>query len=61
MIVDWSSGQAEGAYPGGQDENPASPWYKNQIARWWYGQYYPMIDGMAARKEPGSVIWRIGN
>jgi penicillin amidase len=61
MIVDWGSGQTEGVYPGGQDENPASPWYENQVARWWNGQYYPMIEGAAARKQPGSVIWQIGN
>ena len=61
MIVDWDSGQTEGVYPGGQDENPASPWYENQVARWWNGQYYPMIEGAAARKQPGSVIWRLGN
>ena len=61
MIVDRGSGQTEGVYPGGQDENPASPWYENQVARWWNGQYYPMIEGAAARKQPGSVIWRIGN
>jgi acyl-homoserine lactone acylase PvdQ len=38
MIVDWGSGQAEGVYPGGQDENPASPWYENEIAAWWNGR-----------------------
>jgi penicillin G amidase len=61
MIVDWSSGQAEGVYPGGQDENPASRWYENEIATWWDGHYYPMIDGPAALKQPGSMIWRLDN
>ncbi len=60
MIVDWGSGQAEGVYPGGLDENPASPWYENEIAAWWNRQYYPMIDGVAAQKQPGSVTWRLG-
>ncbi len=61
MIVDWSSGQAEGVYPGGQDENPASPWYENEIAAWWNGHYYPMINGPAAQKQPGSVTWTLNN
>lgn len=59
IIVDWSSGQAEGTYPGGQDENPASPWYENHIALWWNGQYSPLIDGATARRQPGSVIWTL--
>jgi penicillin amidase len=33
---------AEGIYPGGQSENPASPWYDNLIPRWWDGQYLPV-------------------
>ena len=61
MIVDWGSGQAEAVYPGGLDENPASPWYENEIAAWWTGHYYPMIDGAAAQKQPGSVTWRLSN
>lgn len=60
MIVDWGSGQAEGTYPGGQDENPASPWYENQISHWWNGEYSPLIDGATARRQPGSVIWTLG-
>jgi penicillin amidase len=39
---------AEGVYPGGQSENPASPWYANLIPLWWDGQYLP-VPG------PGSV------
>jgi len=48
MIVRWpgTNGQnaavAWGIYPGGQIENPASPWYKNLIADWWNGTYLPM-------------------
>ncbi|MEO7021928.1 MAG: penicillin acylase family protein [Ktedonobacteraceae bacterium] len=61
IIVDWSTGQAEGTYPGGQDENPASPWYENQIAYWWNGRYYPMIDGSAASQQDGSVTWTLSN
>ena len=48
---------AVGIYPGGQDENPASPWYANQIPLWWDGRYLPV-------PAPGSVAaggaeWRL--
>ncbi|HEV7126170.1 MAG TPA: penicillin acylase family protein, partial [Ktedonobacterales bacterium] len=59
MIVDWGSGQAEAVYPGGQDENPASAWYENQIAAWFSGGYYPMLDSAAAQHLPGSVTWTL--
>ncbi|HVB42962.1 MAG TPA: penicillin acylase family protein [Streptosporangiaceae bacterium] len=48
MIVRWTGAgaaggvMAEGAYPGGQNENPASPWYANLIADWQNGLYLPM-------------------
>src|SRR5580698_8448488 len=32
---------AEGIYPGGQSENPASPWYDDLIPLWWDGKYLP--------------------
>ncbi|HEU5373944.1 MAG TPA: penicillin acylase family protein [Ktedonobacteraceae bacterium] len=59
MIVDWGSRQAESVYPGGQDENPASPWYENEIKAWVNGSYYPMIDASTARRQPSSVIWTV--
>lgn len=61
MIVDWGSGQAVSVYPGGQSENPASSWYENEIAAWWNGQYYPMLDGAQARQQSGSVTWTLEN
>jgi penicillin amidase len=45
MIVGWSGpGRpvGEGIYPGGQSENPASPWYANLVGDWWNGRYLPM-------------------
>jgi penicillin amidase len=45
MIVDFTGPgalTAEGVYPGGQSENPASPWYADLIADWWDGRYLPM-------------------
>lgn len=59
FIMDWGTGRSEGIYPGGQSENPLSPWYENGIAPWWDGRYNPMLDGAAARAQPGSVTWTL--
>jgi penicillin G amidase len=44
MIVSLSAAglTAQGVYPGGQSENPASPWYDNLVPLWWDGQYLPV-------------------
>ncbi len=45
MVVAWSgtgAPVADGIYPGGQSENPASPWYSDMVADWWAGTYLPM-------------------
>jgi penicillin G amidase len=45
MIASWSlPGQpaGEGIYPGGQSENPGSPWYENLVSDWASGKYLPM-------------------
>jgi penicillin G amidase len=48
---------AEGIYPGGQSENPASPWYGNLVARWASGRYLPMPPaGVAAS---GPIRWEL--
>jgi penicillin G amidase len=60
MIVDWTghgSATAEGVYPGGQSENPASPWYTDQMAGWWDGRYLPMPP--AAGEAAGAVRWNL--
>ena len=70
MIVDFSgsgsgSGSAsgggpslaEGVYPGGQSENPASPWYANLIADWWDNRYLPMASTGSA--GAGAVRWSL--
>jgi penicillin G amidase len=65
MIADWSrSGQltAEGIYPGGQSENPASPWYSDLVAGWWSGKYLPMPTAAAPAAStgpPGSIRWEL--
>jgi penicillin amidase len=58
MIVDLSGAgvSAEGVYPGGQSENPASPWYDDQVPLWWDGRYLPVpVPGRAA----GSLTWTL--
>jgi penicillin G amidase len=60
MIVAWTgrgSATAEGVYPGGQSENPASGWYSDQMADWWDGRYLPMPP--AAGYTAGPVRWRL--
>jgi penicillin G amidase len=60
MIVDWTghgSATAEGIYPGGQGENPASPWYTDQMADWWDGRYLPMPP--AAGAAAGPTRWNL--
>ncbi len=60
MIVRWlgvrGKGRvsAEGIYPGGQSENPASPWYENLIADWWAGRYLPLPSGPTASGAAGK-------
>lgn len=47
---------AIGVYPGGQSENPASPWYDNLVPLWWNGEYLAIpAPGSAA----GAVTWRL--
>ena len=57
--MDWGTGRALGVYPGGQSENPLSPWYENQVAAWWAGRYYPLRAAASARRQPGSVTWTL--
>jgi len=60
MIVAWAghgTATGQGVYPGGQSENPASPWYEDQMSDWWDGRYLPMppAGGYAA----GPVVWSL--
>jgi len=54
FIVDWGTRTAQGIYPGGQSENPASPWYEDQIPTWMNGQYYAMDNTVSDTQ----AIWR---
>jgi penicillin G amidase len=60
MIVRWTGhgpATAEGVYPGGQSENPASPWYEDLVADWWNGRYRPMPP--AAGYVTGPIRWML--
>jgi penicillin G amidase len=58
QIVTLSSAgvSAEGVYPGGQSENPASPWYDDQVPLWWDGQYLPVPSPGGTA---GSLRWTL--
>jgi penicillin amidase len=60
MIVAWTghgSAAGQGIYPGGQSENPASPWYTDQMAGWWNGRYLPMPP--AGGYPAGPIRWAL--
>jgi penicillin G amidase len=62
MIAHWTgSGAAvgEGIYPGGQSENPASPWYDNLMADWRAGRYLPMPVAGARAGGAGTIRWEL--
>ncbi|MGH7778003.1 MAG: penicillin acylase family protein [Candidatus Dormibacterales bacterium] len=58
MVVDLG-GAAYGSLPGGQSENPASPWYENRVAEWWAGRYSPIVGAFEARSQKGSTAWEL--
>jgi penicillin amidase len=60
MVATLSPGgvSAEGVYPGGQSENPASPWYANLIPLWWNGQYLP-VPAPGSVAGSGGVTWSL--
>jgi penicillin amidase len=66
MIVTLSPAgvSARGVYPGGQSDNPASPWYENQVPLWWDGQYLAVpipgpIPGPVPGQAAGSLTWTL--
>ncbi len=58
MIVSLSTAgvSAQGVYPGGQSENPASPWYQDQVPLWWDGRY---LTVPAPGRPAGSLTWTL--
>jgi len=65
MIAAWPRGGrllAEGIYPGGQSENPASPWYADLVGGWWSGNYLPMPAAgayPAPGRPAGAITWEL--
>lgn len=59
MVTDWGTGQSVGVYPGGQSENPISPWYTDRMDTWWDVTYNPMLNYEQAGQTEGVVLWRI--
>ncbi len=60
MVVEWTptaTSRAIAIYPGGQSENPASPWYENLIGDWWDGRYLPLAS--AAHPAGDSIVWTL--
>ena len=57
MVVDWGTHSFQGVYPGGQSENPASPWYTNHAGTWWDGLLNPMLGASAAASTAGVKAW----
>jgi penicillin G amidase len=58
MLVKWTApghATAVDIYPGGESENPASPWYSDLIADWRDGRYLPMPP--AGGYLTGTVRW----
>lgn len=60
MVVAWTgpaTATATAIYPGGQSENPASPWYQTFIADWWDGRMRPMpVPGEQPRS---AIVWTL--
>ena len=54
MVVDWGARAFYGIYPGGQSENPASPWYTDRVDTWFSGGLRPMLSADAA---PAFATW----
>jgi penicillin G amidase len=59
MVVDWGTGQAVGVYPGGQSENPASPWYSDRLADWFAGRNSPLLEGTQALAATKGRTWTL--
>ena len=58
LVHDWGTGEARTIYPGGQSENPMSPWYGNGVPLWMKGEYWPLLEGAAADKAT-NVQWKV--
>jgi penicillin amidase len=56
MIIDFGDvSKSVGVYPGGQSENPASPFYSDQMSFWAKGAYLPLAMESDAEKLPAAA------
>lgn len=63
MVVSWSGEESASAwaiYPGGQSDDPLSPWYETFVADWWNGRLRPLQMVGGAAPGSGSVVWTLG-
>jgi penicillin G amidase len=58
FLIDWGTGDARAVYPGGQSENPMSPWYGNGVPLWLKGEYWPVLEGREA-EQASAVQWKV--
>ena len=59
MVFDWGSSQGMCNYPGGQSENPVSPWYQDRVEAWWNGEYSKMSDFETVSSGDFSARWTL--
>ena len=59
MVVDWGTGRMVAGYPGGQSEDPASPWYADGIAAWMVGDSKPVLEGTQALTATKGRTWTL--
>lgn len=58
FVTDLGTGTAKAILPGGDSENPISPWYDNGIPLWLKGDLLPVLENAAADKA-ASIRWRL--
>jgi penicillin amidase len=58
--TDWGTGQTASVLPGGDSEDPLSPWYSNGIPLWLKGTLLPVHESPAAANA-ATIQWRFGS
>jgi penicillin amidase len=57
FVMNWATGTATGILPGGDSEDPISPWYSNGVPLWLKGEQLPLLEGTAAQ-QAATIRWR---
>jgi len=58
MVISFAGGSV-GVYPGGQSEDPASPWYQNMVSLWWNDRYLPLPPPADTAADTGGTAWTL--